>query len=69
MTVTTDHLKRVHDFAVAQQYDKFEAVSVMILLLHKRFGYDFKDAYDALLGQDAYYQTALEVYDELQARA
>ena len=66
MTVTTEHLTRVSEFAAAQGFDKTQAISAMILLLTKRFGYEFNVAYDAILGQGAYQQTADLTYEALK---
>ena len=42
MTVTTEHLNRVTEFAKAQRLSTQEAISTMILLLHARFGYSLE---------------------------
>jgi len=69
MTVTTEHLNRVRDFALAQNCSKEAAISTMILLLHGRFGYSLDVAHDAILGQGSHAQMVSDLYDELRAGA
>lgn len=67
MTVTTEHLNRVTEFAKAQRLSTQEAISTMILLLHARFGYSLEVAHDAILGQGSHAEMVSDLYDELRA--
>jgi hypothetical protein len=68
MTVSAEHLNRVRDYAVSRNCSKEAAISMMILLLHAKFGYTLDQAHDAVLGQGSYVQMISDLYSALNAR-